>query len=85
MNSLTLFKHGFGLSVGWWNDNIRLAGYATACEANLRIVLDALAGFSDQEFPVTRASRATASTARICLAWMTWRARLTSTTARSGA
>ena len=42
------------LNVGWWNGNLRLAGYSEVCEANLKIVQAQLAKFTQQEFPVTR-------------------------------
>ncbi|MDQ2641731.1 MAG: FAD-dependent oxidoreductase [Pseudomonadota bacterium] len=42
-------------NVGWWNGGIRIAGHAEVCEANLRIVQQRLAQFTQQEFPVTRA------------------------------
>jgi 4-cresol dehydrogenase (hydroxylating) len=42
------------MNVGWWNGPVRLAGYSDVCEANLKRVLDRLAKFTKQEFPVTR-------------------------------
>ena len=41
-------------NVGWWNGPLRIAGYADVCEVQARRVLDHLAKFSSQEFPVTR-------------------------------
>ena len=42
------------MNVGWWNGPLRLAGFSDVCEANLKRVLDRLAKFTKQEFPVTR-------------------------------
>ncbi|MFM1885578.1 MAG: hypothetical protein RL026_735 [Pseudomonadota bacterium] len=40
--------------LGWWNGTLRLSGYREANEAHLKVVLDALARHTRQEFPVTR-------------------------------
>lgn len=42
------------MNVGWWNGPLRLSGFSDVCEANLKRVLDRLARYTRQEFPVTR-------------------------------